>query len=192
MEMLNLDLFPLCGTSILLRRRIIGGGINPWVLSVFKPALPPPTGENPCAALGCLPILNPYTGTHLPTWGCLCFFLITSIIITKMFARLEESTGLVIRFIIGTTGDKAKMSQLMKEVAQYDDFILLDIQEEYSKLPYKTLVRAYNYFISLSCLHNHPILIPTSCTFISGCPSLKLPMHFMILNSMSKLMTTFI
>lgn len=52
---------------------------------------------------------------------------------------LEEATGLVIRFIIGTTGDKAKMSQLMKEVAEYDDFILLDIKEEYSKLPYKTL-----------------------------------------------------
>ncbi|KHN23939.1 Putative beta-1,3-galactosyltransferase 14 [Glycine soja] len=31
------------------------------------------------------------------------------------------------------------MSALQKEVAEYDDFILLDIQEEYSKLPYKTL-----------------------------------------------------
>ncbi|KAL1815380.1 hypothetical protein ACET3Z_017954 [Daucus carota] len=52
---------------------------------------------------------------------------------------LEEATGLVIRFIIGRTGDKAKMSELMKEVAEFDDFILLDIKEEYSKLPYKTL-----------------------------------------------------
>lgn len=52
---------------------------------------------------------------------------------------LEEATGLVIRFIIGRTGDKAKMSELMKEVTEFDDFILLDIKEEYSKLPYKTL-----------------------------------------------------
>lgn len=56
------------------------------------------------------------------------------------FGSLEEATGLVIRFIIGRTEDKSKMSELMKEVAEYDDFILLDIKEEYSKLPYKTLV----------------------------------------------------
>ncbi|XP_061369107.1 probable beta-1,3-galactosyltransferase 14 [Gastrolobium bilobum] len=53
--------------------------------------------------------------------------------------RLEEATGLAFRFIIGRTSDKAKMSALQKEVAEYDDFIQLDIQEEYSKLPYKTL-----------------------------------------------------
>ncbi|KAG4986411.1 hypothetical protein AAZX31_12G149000 [Glycine max] len=53
--------------------------------------------------------------------------------------RLEEATGLAFRFIIGRTSDRAKMSALQKEVAEYDDFILLDIQEEYSKLPYKTL-----------------------------------------------------
>ncbi|XP_027354905.1 probable beta-1,3-galactosyltransferase 14 [Abrus precatorius] len=53
--------------------------------------------------------------------------------------RLEEATGLAFRFIIGRTSDKAKMSALQKEVAEYDDFIKLDIQEEYSKLPYKTL-----------------------------------------------------
>ncbi|KAK6157331.1 hypothetical protein DH2020_011579 [Rehmannia glutinosa] len=53
--------------------------------------------------------------------------------------RLEESTGLVFRFVIGRTSDKIKMSALKEEVAEYDDFLLLDIEEEYSKLPYKTL-----------------------------------------------------
>ncbi|KAL4273502.1 hypothetical protein GQ457_13G004190 [Hibiscus cannabinus] len=53
--------------------------------------------------------------------------------------RLEESTGLAFRFIIGRTNDKSKMEELGKEVAEYDDFILLDIEEKYSKLPYKTL-----------------------------------------------------
>lgn len=53
--------------------------------------------------------------------------------------RLEEATGLAFRFIIGKTSDKAKMLELKKEVAEYDDFLLLDIEEEYSKLPYKTL-----------------------------------------------------
>ncbi|KAM7498637.1 hypothetical protein LguiA_023051 [Lonicera macranthoides] len=53
--------------------------------------------------------------------------------------RLEEATGLAFRFIIGRTRDQSKMLELKKEVAEYDDFILLDIEEEYSKLPYKTL-----------------------------------------------------
>uniref|UniRef100_A0A5B7A569 Hexosyltransferase n=1 Tax=Davidia involucrata TaxID=16924 RepID=A0A5B7A569_DAVIN len=53
--------------------------------------------------------------------------------------RLEEATGLAFRFVIGRTSDKSKMSELRKEVAEYDDFMLLDIEEEYSKLPYKTL-----------------------------------------------------
>ncbi|KDP32525.1 hypothetical protein JCGZ_14728 [Jatropha curcas] len=53
--------------------------------------------------------------------------------------RLEESTGLAFRFIIGKTNDKSKMAKLKKEVAEYDDFLLLDIEEQYSKLPYKTL-----------------------------------------------------
>ncbi|XP_004516077.1 probable beta-1,3-galactosyltransferase 14 [Cicer arietinum] len=63
--------------------------------------------------------------------------------------RLEEATGLAFRFVIGRTSDKAKMAALKKEVAEYDDFILLDIQEEYSKLPYKTLAffkAAYSLF----------------------------------------------
>ncbi|KAI4323004.1 hypothetical protein L6164_022648 [Bauhinia variegata] len=53
--------------------------------------------------------------------------------------RLEESTGLAFRFIIGKANDKSKMAALKREVAEYDDFIQLDIEEEYSKLPYKTI-----------------------------------------------------
>ncbi|KAK6946641.1 Glycosyl transferase, family 31 [Dillenia turbinata] len=53
--------------------------------------------------------------------------------------RLEESTGLAFRFIIGKTKDNPKMLKLRKEVDEYDDFILLDMEEEYSRLPYKTL-----------------------------------------------------
>ncbi|KAK9056936.1 hypothetical protein SSX86_024301 [Deinandra increscens subsp. villosa] len=53
--------------------------------------------------------------------------------------RLEESTGLAFRFVIGKTRDRSKMAQLKREVEEYDDFLLLDIEEEYSKLPYKTL-----------------------------------------------------
>lgn len=57
----------------------------------------------------------------------------------QALSRLEEATGLAFRFIIGKTNDKSKMAELKKEVAEYDDFIQLDIEEEYSKLPYKTL-----------------------------------------------------
>ncbi|XP_058779547.1 probable beta-1,3-galactosyltransferase 14 [Vicia villosa] len=53
--------------------------------------------------------------------------------------RLEEATGLAFRFVIGRTNDRSKMSALKSEIAEYDDFIQLDIEEEYSKLPYKTL-----------------------------------------------------
>lgn len=58
----------------------------------------------------------------------------------KRDCRLEEATGLAFRFIIGRTSAEWKMSVLRKEVAKHDDFILLDIVEEYRKLPYKTLV----------------------------------------------------
>ncbi|XP_010925702.1 probable beta-1,3-galactosyltransferase 14 isoform X1 [Elaeis guineensis] len=53
--------------------------------------------------------------------------------------RLEESTGLAFRFVIGKTNDKSKMTALKREIEDYDDFILLDAEEQYSKLPYKTL-----------------------------------------------------
>ena len=41
-------------------------------------------------------------------------------------------------FVIGRANNKAKMAELRKEVAQYDDFMSLYI-EEYSKLSYKML-----------------------------------------------------
>jgi len=44
-----------------------------------------------------------------------------------MACSLEEATGLAFRFVIGKTNDKSKMSELKKEVAEYDDFLLLDI-----------------------------------------------------------------
>lgn len=53
---------------------------------------------------------------------------------------LEEATGLAFKFIIGKTNDEMKMAELKKEVEEYDDFLMVDIVEEYSKLPYKTLV----------------------------------------------------
>lgn len=59
----------------------------------------------------------------------------------NMACSLEEATGLAFRFVIGRTNDKSKMLELKKEVEEYDDFVLLDIEEEYSKLPYKTLVQ---------------------------------------------------
>ncbi|XP_058095624.1 probable beta-1,3-galactosyltransferase 14 isoform X1 [Magnolia sinica] len=65
--------------------------------------------------------------------------------------RLEEATGLAFRFVIGRTSDQSKMSELRKEVAEYDDFMLLDIEEEYSNLPHKTLAffkAAYRLFDS--------------------------------------------
>ncbi|URE43062.1 Galactosyltransferase [Musa troglodytarum] len=53
--------------------------------------------------------------------------------------RLEEATGLAFRFVVGKTKDKSKMAALQLEVNEYDDFMLLDIEEEYSNLPHKTL-----------------------------------------------------
>ena len=52
--------------------------------------------------------------------------------------RLEDATGSTFMFVIGRANNKAKMAKLRKEVAQYDDFMSLYI-EEYSKLSYKML-----------------------------------------------------
>jgi hypothetical protein len=57
----------------------------------------------------------------------------------SLYYRLEEATGLAFRFVIGKSNDKSKMAALEREVQEYDDFVLLDLEEEYSKLPYKTL-----------------------------------------------------
>jgi hypothetical protein len=51
---------------------------------------------------------------------------------------LEEGTGLAFRFVIGKSNSKNKMAALNREVEEYDDFVLLDLEEEYSRLPYKT------------------------------------------------------
>ena len=52
--------------------------------------------------------------------------------------RLEDATGSTFMFVIGIANNKAKVAELIKEVAQYDDFMLLNI-EEYSKPSYKML-----------------------------------------------------
>ncbi|KAK1325194.1 putative beta-1,3-galactosyltransferase 14 [Acorus calamus] len=54
-------------------------------------------------------------------------------------ASLEDETGLAIRFVIGRTEDRTKMGDLEREIEQFDDFLLLDVEEKYSGLPYKTL-----------------------------------------------------
>uniref|UniRef100_A0A804R3X1 Hexosyltransferase n=1 Tax=Zea mays TaxID=4577 RepID=A0A804R3X1_MAIZE len=54
--------------------------------------------------------------------------------------RLEEATGLAFRFVIGKSNSKNKMAALNREVEEYDDFVLLDLEEEYSRLPYKTFL----------------------------------------------------
>ncbi|PSR89310.1 Beta-1,3-galactosyltransferase [Actinidia chinensis var. chinensis] len=53
--------------------------------------------------------------------------------------RLEQATSLAFRFVIGRSKDAKKMAELEKEVEQYKDFMLMDVEEEYQKLPYKTL-----------------------------------------------------
>lgn len=53
--------------------------------------------------------------------------------------NLEQATGLAFRFVIGRTKDAQKMAELEKEMEKYTDFMLIDVEEEYHKLPYKTL-----------------------------------------------------
>ncbi|KAF8406889.1 hypothetical protein HHK36_006010 [Tetracentron sinense] len=53
--------------------------------------------------------------------------------------RLEQATSLAFRFVIGRSKDAKKMANLQKEVEKYNDFMLIDVEEEYLKLPYKTL-----------------------------------------------------
>lgn len=52
--------------------------------------------------------------------------------------RLEESTGLAFRFVIGYTKDVWKTAALEREINQYRDFIRIDIEEDYHRLKYKT------------------------------------------------------
>jgi hypothetical protein len=54
--------------------------------------------------------------------------------------------------VIGKSNSKNKMAALNREVEEYDDFVLLDLEEEYSRLPYKTYgieVFTYHYAISV-------------------------------------------
>ncbi|KAK1375790.1 Hexosyltransferase [Heracleum sosnowskyi] len=53
--------------------------------------------------------------------------------------RLEQATGIAFRFVIGRTKDSTKMTELEKEIEKYNDFMILDIEEDYQKLKYKTL-----------------------------------------------------
>ncbi|XP_010526149.1 PREDICTED: probable beta-1,3-galactosyltransferase 12 [Tarenaya hassleriana] len=53
--------------------------------------------------------------------------------------RLEQATGLAFRFVIGRSKDAKKMAELQKEIEKYRDFMLIDVEEEYLRLPYKTL-----------------------------------------------------
>ncbi|XP_020097629.1 probable beta-1,3-galactosyltransferase 12 [Ananas comosus] len=52
---------------------------------------------------------------------------------------LEHATGLAFRFVIGRTKHRKKMAELQKEVDMYHDFMFTDVEEEYLKLPQKTL-----------------------------------------------------
>ena len=55
-----------------------------------------------------------------------------------LYCRLEQATGLAFRYVIGRSKDAKKMAQLEKEVDKHRDFMLIDVEEEYLKLPYKT------------------------------------------------------
>lgn len=52
---------------------------------------------------------------------------------------LELATGLAFRFVIGRDKDGHKMAEIEKEVDKYRDILRVDIEEDYNKLPYKTL-----------------------------------------------------
>ncbi|CAN8284332.1 unnamed protein product [Cochlearia groenlandica] len=67
----------------------------------------------------------------------------------KALLSLEQATGLAFRFVIGRSKDAKKMATLDEEIKKYRDFMLLDVEEENIRLPYKTLVffkEAYNLF----------------------------------------------
>ncbi|CAK9180011.1 unnamed protein product [Ilex paraguariensis] len=52
---------------------------------------------------------------------------------------LEQATGLAFRFVIGRSKDAKKMAELEREIEKYKDFMIIDVEEQYLKLPYKTL-----------------------------------------------------
>eukprot|EP00897_Mesotaenium_endlicherianum_P000091 jgi/Mesen1/10082/ME000074S09421 len=58
---------------------------------------------------------------------------------TAEHARLEKSTGLVVRFILGYTNDTAKELEVQGEISRYGDFLRVDVEEFYLNLNHKTL-----------------------------------------------------
>jgi hypothetical protein len=53
-----------------------------------------------------------------------------TVVLCHLHCRLEEATGLAFRLIIGKSDSKNKMAVLEREVKEYDDFVLFNIQEE--------------------------------------------------------------
>ena len=68
----------------------------------------------------------------------MCYILVWCIHLYLVFYRLEQATGLAFRFVIGRSKDAKMMAELSKEMDKYKDFMVIDIEEEYAKLPYKT------------------------------------------------------
>lgn len=52
--------------------------------------------------------------------------------------RFEQATGLAFRFVIGRSKDAKKMAGVQKEIDKYRDFLIIDVNEEYLNLPWKT------------------------------------------------------
>ncbi|XP_078438788.1 putative beta-1,3-galactosyltransferase 12 isoform X2 [Wolffia australiana] len=52
--------------------------------------------------------------------------------------RLEQSTGLAFRFVIGRTKDLRKMEELKQEEEKHHDFLFIDVDEKNVRPPYKT------------------------------------------------------
>ncbi|PHT43846.1 putative beta-1,3-galactosyltransferase 13 [Capsicum baccatum] len=71
--------------------------------------------------------------------------------------KLEEATGLVFKFVIGRTNDESKMAELRKEVAQYDDFLQLDIEEEYNRLSLLLAKERPHSQTYLGCMKKGPV-----------------------------------
>ncbi|PQQ08589.1 putative beta-1 3-galactosyltransferase 12 [Prunus yedoensis var. nudiflora] len=60
-------------------------------------------------------------------------------LLTQSLLRLEQATGLAFRFVIGRSKDAKKMAGVQKEIDKYRDFLVIDVNEEYLNLPWKTL-----------------------------------------------------
>lgn len=78
------------------------------------------------------PNSNGFTLMSLPkTLTIFCYY------VSNLY-RLEQATGLAFRFVIGRSKDAKRMENLEKEIEKYRDFMIIDVEEEYSKLPHKT------------------------------------------------------